>query len=255
MLPLQQSEVEQQLDNQFRDHYLYFSNVRMDGLSLSGRIFNRVIFKLSNLNFMNMANSTFIHCMFTGCKLSNVSMEKCKFEHTHFNESAIDADFFNSTFTDTHFNTCKLNRARFNKADTTNIVFSDCSMAGIHLSGAITQTPKQFMDKLFKRDEKGWIVYKGFGCEYMTPDYWSVKEGGFIEEAVNPDRTSDCGCGINFATISWIKDHYNSSPIWKCRVNFEDACGIVVPYGSTGKARCDRLEILERITTRTYIEL
>jgi hypothetical protein len=57
-----------------------------------------------------------------------------------------------------------------------------------------------------------------------------------------------CGCGVNFAPLSWIREHYSSSIIWRCRIRWLDCVGVVVPYNTDGKARCSRLELIEVVT-------
>ena len=41
---------------------------------------------------------------------------------------------------------------------------------------------------------------------------------------------------------------YAHAALWRCRIRYEDGPGVVVPYNTDGKARCERLELLEEMT-------
>jgi len=171
------------------------------------------------------------------CILNSCSFKKCIFNCTRILKSEVDA----------YFGESRLN-IDFTGSDLSDIYISDCNTSSMNLSQTTgIKKPKEFMNENFEKDEKGWIVYKGFGYEYPPNPNWVIQPGSYIEETVNPDRSNTCGCGINFATIKWIDENYRHAQIWKCRVEFEDACGIIVPYETSGKARCDRLQIIEMI--------
>ena len=67
-----------------------------------------------------------------------------------------------------------------------------------------------------------------------------------MEENVNPTRTIDCGCGINVATLNWVKNN-TKGDIWKVLIKFEWLPGVVVPYNTNGKIRCERVQLIEKI--------
>ena len=101
------------------------------------------------------------------------------------------------------------------------------------------------MNANFERTADGYRVYKSFGSEYPTPDRWLVAPGSVITEVVNPDRGTDCGCGINVATRNW--DHFQSDKIWECLIRYEWLMGVVVPFHTDGKIRTARLELVKEI--------
>ena len=107
--------------------------------------------------------------------------------------------------------------------------------------------PLKWLKENFESDKKGLIVYKRIGdTSYTTPSNWVIKPKSIIEElGVNPLPTVDCGSGVNFATLEWCKKEYTHSDLWKCRINWMDLASVVVPYNTDGKARCQRLELLE----------
>ncbi len=83
---------------------------------------------------------------------------------------------------------------------------------------------------------------------YKAPDTWEIKEGSIIEENVNPNRADVCGCGINVATEEWIKkEDTGSKKIWKILIKWEWLAGVVVPYNTDGKIRCERAMLLEEV--------
>ena len=124
---------------------------------------------------------------------------------------------------------------------------SGADLSDANLRGAENLlNPIKWMSENFEHDDLGFIVYKGVGdTPYSIPKYWTVEPGSFLEEVVNPLPVNDCGCGVNFAPISWIRQHYSNSIIWRCRIRWMDCVGVVIPYNTDGKARCSRLELIE----------
>jgi len=132
-----------------------------------------------------------------------------------------------------------LRRANLRRAD-----LSDADLSG---SKNILNPVKWLADN-FETDDLGYIVYKRIGeTEFNVPDYWEIEAGKTIEEVVNPIPTYDCGCGVNFGTLTWVQKYYTKADIWRCRIRWADLPGVVVPYNTDGKARCSRLELLEVI--------
>ena len=131
--------------------------------------------------------------------------------------------------------------------DLTDAVLEDANLGGANLSGAKgLKTAKDYLSQ-FKRTKNGIYVYKTFGAYKPPPSYWKIEPNSFIDEVVNPDRCTDCGSGVNFATLEWIKrdDCTRDLPVWKCLIHWEDMADVVVPYMTDGKARCARLQLME----------
>ena len=132
-----------------------------------------------------------------------------------------------------------------------NLIGADlrrADLSGADLSGAKGITVAKSYLYQFEKDKNGIIVYKAIGntC-YIAPTHWDIKKGAFLEEVVNPLRTMDCGSGVNFATLEWIRKAFKDRDItvWKCRILWEDMADVVVPYNTDGKARCARLQLIE----------
>ena len=123
---------------------------------------------------------------------------------------------------------------------------SGSNLRGSDLSGAKNLPPQQaYMQEHFEHDRRGFIVYKTFGGQYASPAHWRIETGATIEEVVSPDRCTDCGSGVNVATLEWVKKNMPSGDIWRCRIAWKDAPGIVVPYMTDGKIRAERVELIE----------
>jgi len=138
-----------------------------------------------------------------------------------------------------------LNGANLRHADLRN---ADLRCA--NLSGAVgLLSAVLWLADNFTHNEKGVIVYKRIGAtEYSTPQNWVIAENSIITETCNPCRTNECACGINFGTRKWIDTHYQDADIWECLITWYDLAGVVVPYNTDGKARCERLTLLRKIS-------
>ena len=139
-------------------------------------------------------------------------------------------------------------RANLRGADLRGADLSGANLRGANLSGAKGLLPTvNFLDSHFERTVDGYIAYKTFNSEYKAPDTWKIEAGAVIEEVVNFDRCSDCGCGVNVAPLEWVRRNYgkNGTPIWKVLIRWEWLCGVCIPYQSDGKIRCERVELVE----------
>ena len=139
-----------------------------------------------------------------------------------------------------------LRSANLSSANLRSADLSSADLSSANLSGSKGITTARIYLAQFEKDKKGIIVYKAIGNTYQAPPaYWDIKPNSFLEEVVNPLRTIDCGSGVNFATLDWIKKNFKNTTIWKCRILWEDMADVVVPYNIDGKARCARLQLIE----------
>jgi len=153
-------------------------------------------------------------------------------------------------------NLCKTNLSGANLCKT-NLCESDLresDLSGANLSKADLSgcrgliSPIEYMEKNFEKAEDGYICYKIFSNIYATPDYWEIKNGSIISEVVNPYRTVDCACGVNVGTLDWVRENNSSNAnIWKCIIEWKWLPGVVVPYNTDGKIRCEKVKLLEVI--------
>ena len=126
---------------------------------------------------------------------------------------------------------------------------SGSNLSGSNLSGSNgIMSAIAFMDAHFERTKDGFIAYKTFGSSYSPNSDWKIEPGSVLTEVVNPDRACSCGCGINVAPLGWVKDNATNGgrlSIWKVLIRWEWLMGIVVPFGSNGKVRCEKVELIE----------
>ena len=130
-----------------------------------------------------------------------------------------------------------------------NLSWADLSWADLskaNLSGAKgILSAVEFLTK-FESDAIGVIVYKRIGnTEFPAPTHWEIEPGAILTEVCNPDRGTECSSGVNFGTREWCEKNYTKAALWRCRIRWIDLAGVIVPFMSDGKARCERLELIE----------
>ena len=149
-----------------------------------------------------------------------------------------------------------LSGANLRGADLSDANLSDADLRGAGLRDAnlsgVTGLLDQFewLNKNFEYDPDtlGFIVFKRVGkdkTQYEIPDHWKIEQGAVLTEVVNPARTSDCACGVNFATREWCNTSYTDADLWRCRLELPGIATLVVPYNTDGKARTGHLRLLE----------
>lgn len=206
----------------------------------------------------------------SGADFRGANLARACFRGTHL----AGADFYGASLEEANFADAWLSRAQFSganlrranvsgaylfganlvgveavDADFSNAYLEQANLTEIDLSGARgLLDPTAWLRDHFEAIADGLIVYKRIGqTDYRPPAHWSIEPGSVLAETVNPNRTDDCGCGVNFATFAWCQSRYFESQLWKCRISWFDLASVVVPYNTDGKARCARLELIEPI--------
>lgn len=100
------------------------------------------------------------------------------------------------------------------------------------------------METNFERTAEGYLAYKTFGGQYQAPLGWKIEKGAVISENVNACRADSCGSGINVVPLDWVKENHKGN-VWKCLIRFEWLAGVIVPFNTDGKIRCERVELIE----------
>ena len=168
-----------------------------------------------------------------------------------------DADLSGADLSDADLRRANLSDADLSDADLRRANLSDADLSGADLSGANLRRADlsgsqglldaiNYMEANFERTDEGYIVYKSFNSNYTAPDRWKIEPGEVIEEVANPDRTCECGCGINVAPLEWVKNDNYKQP-YKLLIRWEWLPGVVVPYNTDGKIRCSKAQILEAV--------
>ena len=70
-----------------------------------------------------------------------------------------------------------------------------------------------------------------------------------ITEEANPNRQDTCGCGINVATLNWVK-RYNEKQldIWEVLIEWLWLSTLIVPYNTDGKVRVGKCRLIRKLT-------
>ena len=160
------------------------------------------------------------------------------------------ADLRRANLSDADLRCADLSDANLRRADLSDADLRCADLRRADLSAATgVLTGRQWLVDNFEQDGLGLIVFKAIGnTSYAMPEQWEIEPGAFLEEVVNPLPTVACGCGVNFGTLAFIhKEYSHARSVWKCRIRWIDLVDVVVPYQTDGKARCGRLELLEKI--------
>lgn len=157
------------------------------------------------------------------------------------------ADLSGADLRDANLRNADLSGADLREADLRGTDLRSANINGTDLSGAYgVLSPIEFLKENFETWEEGYVAYKTFGERYAVPRGWDIKPGSVIAEVVNPDRGRLCGCGINVATLEWVRaNNCSGVDIWRMLIRWEWLPGVVVPYDTNGEFRCERAELVE----------
>lgn len=171
-----------------------------------------------------------------------------------------DTDLIDAALGGADLRDADLHGADLRGADLRSAKLSGADLRGANLGGADLRRADlrrakgllsaiDYMDAHFERTSGGYIAYKIFGDEHTVPERWRLENGSVINENVNFNRTNECGCGINVAPLEWEKRNHDheTHDIWKVLIRWEWLCGVCVPYNTTGKIRCERVELVEKV--------
>ena len=196
----------------------------------------------SDLIGSNLRGSDLSDCNLIGSNLSRSDLRDCDLRGSDL----IGSNLRGSNLRGSDLSDCNLIGSNLSRSD-----LRDCDLIGSDLSGATgLLSAAAWLRDNFASNDRGIIVYKRIGkTEYDAPASWTIEPGSVITEICNPTRTQECGCGVNFGTLDWCKNHYLYATIWECLIEWIDLAGVVVPYNTDGKARCERMTLL-----REYVE-
>ena len=198
---------------------------------LSGANLYRANLTGANLTMANLSGANLYRANLTGANLTGANLTR--------------ADLTGADLTGADLSGADLYRANLTGANLTMANLTEADLSGANLTGADLISSVNFMEAHFERAEAGYIAYKCFGGQYKPPKEWEIKPGAVISETVNPLRACDCGSGINVAPLDWVQKNYPRKEIWKVLIRWEWLAGVVCPYNSDGKIRCERVELVE----------
>ena len=190
-----------------------------------------------------------------GANLKGVSLAGANLERANlFKANLFKADLERANLREANLREANLKRAYLEDADLFGANLTDANLERADLEGANLIRTKGLLSAIdylaqnFEKSADGYIVYKVFGMYYPPRTDWIIKDGSIIEDIVNFDRVKTCTYGINVATKKWIKkEDPKTNKVWKCLIKWEWLPGVVVPYATNGKIRCERLMLLEKV--------
>ena len=158
------------------------------------------------------------------------------------------ANLTGANLTDADLTYANLTGANLTGANLTGANLTDADLTCADLTGANGLVSAiSYLSANFEQCKEGYIAYKTFGAHYNPPASWSINPGSEICETVNSMRTNTCGNGINVAPLEWVKQNAsgNALDIWKVLIRWEWLPGVVVPYNTDGKIRCEKVQLIE----------
>ena len=201
------------------------SGADLSGANLSGANLSEAKLYSANLSRADLTRANLSRADLTRANLRGANLSRADL----YRADLYIADLYEADLSEANLSGAKLNRAHLSKANLSQ-------SKGLLSASAFLAS--------FERDEHGVLVYRAPQGSYPHPSHWRFEPGAVLEETPNPDRCTACGCGVAFATRDWVQREYMASPIWLCRIRWEWLADVVVPFGTDGKARCAKLELL-----------
>ena len=205
----------------------------------------------ANLSGANLIGADLIGANLSGANLSGANLSGANLSCADL----IGANLSGANMIGADLIGANLSGANLSGANLSGANLSGADLIGADLIGANLSGTKGLLDAInyleanFERTKDGYIVYKTFGAYNAQPETWKIEKDSIIEEVCNPNRTNQCGCGINVATLDWVEKYnlYSNRKVYKLLIRFEWLPGVVVPYGTDGKIRCSRAQIIGEV--------
>ncbi len=219
------------------------SDADLSGANLSDANLRRADLSGANLSDANLRRADLSGANLRGADLSGANLSGANLS---------DADLSGANLSGANLSGANLSGANLSGANLSDADLSGANLSGANLSDADLSGSQGLLDAInymeahFERTDEGYIVYKTFGENYSAPESWKIEPGEIIEETVNCDRTTECGCGINVAPLEWVRRNGCNQP-YKLLIRWEWLPGVVVPYNTDGKIRCSKAQILEAV--------
>ena len=214
----------------------------------------------ADLEGVNLRDANLERANLVGANLRRTNLfEANLFEANLFEANLRRANLFKANLRRTNLRRANLVKANLREANLVKAILYNADLKEANLERADLEganliktkgllSPIDYLAENFEKTENGYIVYKVFGMHYPPRTDWTIKDSSIIEDIVNIDRAKTCGYGINVATKEWIKkEDPMINKVWKCLIKWEWLPGVVVPYATDGKIRCERLMLLEKV--------
>ena len=189
---------------------------------------------------------------FSGADLSRADLRRADLGGADFSG----ADLCGADLCGAYLRGANLSDAYLGGANLSDADLSNANLCGAYLGGAYLRdanlsgvknllSATDWLQNSFSKTTEGYIVYRSEKGRYGKPEDWEFIPGKYLTEVTNSDRCTVCGCGVNFATLEWIKKEHPNDKIWECLLYWEDLPDVCVPHNTDGKARCQRLQLVK----------
>jgi hypothetical protein len=227
----------------------------LHGADLSGANLRRANLRDANLRAANLRDANLRRANLRDADLSRANLSRANLRDANLRDANLrGANLRGANLRGADLRGADLRDADLRGADLRGADLRDADLRGADLSGVCgLLDPADWIHKNFKLNGNGNLIcYKTFGHHYNTPNKWNLIPGEYITESVQYHRTQDCGCGVNVATLRWVKE--NNIPgleIWECEIEPIDLLTVVVPYSTDGKFRAGRVKLV-RVLENVY---
>ena len=212
---------------------------------IKNRLTGEIIKEIENLSGANLSGADLRDADLSGAYLRGADLRGAYLRGANLNG----ADLRDADLSGAYLSGADLSGADLFSANLRGANLGGADLSGVDLSGAKgLLNSADWLGEHFDSDADGLIVFKAIGnTDYDAPTYWRIEPGAVLEEIVNPDRYTPCACGVSFGTLDFIRANYARSDHWHCRIRWLDLADVIVPYNTDGKARCARLELIEKL--------
>jgi hypothetical protein len=195
----------------------------------------------ANLRYANLSYAALRGADLRGADLSGADLSRADLSYADLSR----ANLSRANLRGANLRDANLRYANLSGADLIGADLSGADLSGV--KGLLSAA--DWLKENFTYTKKGVIVYKKIGnTDYAAPAHWTIAESSTIMETCNPCRTNTCTCGVNFGTREWCNKTYRAADLWECLIEWHDLAGVIVPYNTDGKARCERLTLLRKIS-------
>ena len=217
----------------------------------------------TNLTGADLRNAYLRDANFSGADLSGANLNRTYLSGANLSGANLSsADLSGADLSSADLSGADLSGAILRWANLCNTNLHDANLhstdlRGANLSGSTgTINPSRWLQEKFVFTAEGVLVYTMCNMSSYTAgatagaSHWRWEKGAILTEVVQYDRTTSWGCGISFATWGWCRETYSRrEAIWMARVPFGYLPDVVVPYNTTGEARCGYMQLLEIVDT------
>jgi uncharacterized protein YjbI with pentapeptide repeats len=217
---------------------------------LSHAKFTRANVSFSNFEEANLTEACFYRAKLNKCNLKSADLTKADLSFAKLPR----AKLAHANLTGAKLTSADLTAANLYCANLTGALLVGVKLFGADLSGCIgLPTQTQWLKENCIVGSEGIYALKMFDLFFVSPAHWTLQKGAELTEVCNPDRATDCGSGINVASLTWLNDTVRENfaryrglqSVWLVKIPWQRVADIVVPFNTDGKFRTSYCELVE----------